>query len=119
LRDIYKSVSILGITYRSLPLLKTLEQREEIVSELLDSDINNIKLRFTGWFNNGISHKIPTKVKVDRALGGKGDLEQFNSFLLDNNVELYPDVAFAEVFQNTIDFSPTKHASRHIIREVA
>ena len=116
---IWKRKSILGIPYRSLQPLTTFEQGEEIVSELLDSNINNIKLRFTGWFNNGISHKIPTKVKVDRALGGKGDLEQFNSFLLDNNVELYPDVAFAEVYQNTIGFSPTKHASRHIRREVA
>ncbi|HLR68181.1 MAG TPA: DUF5696 domain-containing protein [Virgibacillus sp.] len=115
---IRKRKSILGIPYRSLQPLTTFEQGEEIISELIDSNINNIKLRFTGWFNNGISHKIPTKVKVDRVLGGKEDLEQFNSFLLDNNVELYPDVAFAEVYQNTIGFSPTTHASRHIRREV-
>lgn len=116
---IWKKKFFLGIPYRSLQPLTTFEQGEKIVSELQDNNVNNIKLRFTGWFNNGINHKIPTKVKVDRVLGGKKGLEQFNEFLLDNNVELYPDVAFTNVYQNTFGFVPTKHASRHIRREVA
>lgn len=117
--SILKRKSFLGIPYRSLHPLTTFEQGEEIVKELLDADIDNIKVRYSGWFNRGVNHKIPTKVNVDRVLGGEKGLKEFNEFLTKHNVELYPDVAFSIVYKNSFGFSPTKHASRFISREVA
>lgn len=116
---IWKRKTILGIPYRSLQSLTTFEQGEEIINELLNSNINNIKLRYTGWFNEGINHKIPTNIKIDRVLGGKKGFNEFHGFLQDHDVELYPDVALANIYRNTFGFSPSKDASRYITKEVA
>lgn len=116
---IIKRKSLLGVPYRALHPLTTFEQGEEIVNELLGANIDNIKVRYTGWFNRGVNHKIPTSIKVDRVLGGEKGLEQFNEFLVSNNLELYPDAAFSIVYRNSFGFSPTRHASRFISREVA
>ncbi|MEK3887934.1 DUF5696 domain-containing protein [Bacillus sp. FSL K6-3431] len=117
--SIWKRNTFLGIPYKSLEPLTTFEEAEKIVKELLDSDISNLKVRYMGWFNDGVNHKIPKKVEVDNEIGGLKGLQEFTEFLTDNNIELYPDVAFSNVYRKTIDFSPTKDASRFITKKVA
>ena len=56
---IWKRKTFLGIPYKSLEPLTTFDEAETIVQELLDSNISNVKLRYTGWFNDGVNHKIP------------------------------------------------------------
>ena len=116
---IWKRKTFLGIPYKSLEPLTTFDEAETIVQELLDSNISNVKLRYTGWFNDGVNHKIPNKVRIDRKIGGKKGLESFEQFLTENEIGFYPDVAFSSVYRNTIGFSPTRDASRFITRRIA
>ncbi|MCJ8009942.1 DUF5696 domain-containing protein [Lederbergia wuyishanensis] len=117
--SIWKRKTILGIPYKSLEPLTTFEEGKKIVNELMDEDIKNLKVRYTGWFNEGVNHKIPTSVNVDSKIGGKKGLEGFAQFLSENNVDFYPDVAFTNVYRNTIGFSPSRDASRYITKKIA
>ncbi|MBS4201961.1 hypothetical protein KHA93_20350 [Bacillus sp. FJAT-49732] len=117
--SIWKRKTVLGIPYKSLVPLTTFSEAEKIVSELVDANINNLKVRYTGWFNEGVNHKIPSSVHIDRKIGGKKGFKEFSEFLEKKNIDFYPDVAFSNVYRNTIGFSPTRDASRFITRKVA
>ncbi|MBS4178993.1 DUF5696 domain-containing protein [Lederbergia citrea] len=117
--SIWKRKTILGIPYKSLVPLTTFAEGEKIVKELTEANINNLKVRYIGWFNEGVNHKVPTKVQVDSKIGGKKGLESFSEFLSENGTDFYPDVAFSNVYRNTIGFSPSKDASRYITKKVA
>jgi len=117
--SILKRKTFLGIPYQSVEDVTTFSEAEEIVSALYDAGVQNIKLRYSGWFNGSAKHKIPKKVKVDSAIGGKKGLEEFNEFLQEKDINLYPDVAFLNVERKSLGFSPIREASRRVDRQSA
>lgn len=116
---ILKRKTFLGIPYQSVQDITTFEEAEMILNELMDVGISNIKLRYSGWFNDSYKHKLPNKIKVDSEIGGKKGLEKFNEFLGENQINLYPDVAFLRVNRNSFGFSPARHASRFVTKRPA
>lgn len=117
--SIWKRKTFLGIPYKSLVSLTTFEEAEKIVQRLLDEDINNIKLRYTGWFNGGIHHKVPTTITVDKVLGGKKRFKELVEYLEREGVKLYPDVALTRVYDQSWRFIPARDASRYINKKIA
>ena len=116
---ILKRKTFLGIPYQSVQDVTTFEQAEDILGELMDAGVSNIKLRYSGWFNESYKHKIPTKVKVDSEIGGKRGLQKLHDFLQENQIDLYPDVAFLQVQRNSLGFNAAKHASRYVNKRSA
>ncbi|XEC93621.1 DUF5696 domain-containing protein [Paenibacillus tarimensis] len=110
---------ILGVPYESNTAMTTFSQAEAIYGQLQNSGISNVQMRYLGWFNDGIYHKIPTNVKTTGALGGASGIRKLSDMLLQGGGQLYPDVAFQNVYQNTPGFSPTRDAARYVTREVA
>ncbi|WP_148300224.1 DUF5696 domain-containing protein [Paenibacillus sp. JCM 10914] len=114
-----KQKFFLGIPYTSYEPLTTFEQAQEILKELKGGGLGSIKLRYTGWFNGGIHHSIPTSISVDGELGGKKALNKLITYSNNNGVELYPDASFTNVLRETWGFSPRKQASRTITNSIA
>jgi len=102
----------LGIPYNAYQALTTFDQAQEILEQLQASGMNHIKLRYTGWFNDGIRHEIPSSVSVDSKLGGKSGLAKLLAYTSDKGINLYPDVTFLRVLNEEGRFSPKKDASR-------
>jgi hypothetical protein len=102
----------LGIPYSSYRPLTTFSQAQDILKQLQADGIRNIKVRYTGWFNGGLNHKIPSSVSVDSKLGGKKGLAELQDFAGRNGITLYPDVSFMRVLQDKGDFKPKRDASR-------
>ncbi|MFA9456303.1 DUF5696 domain-containing protein [Halalkalibacter sp. AB-rgal2] len=117
--SIVKRKAFLGVPYQSVESVTTFEEAEEIVNELNDAGVHNIKLRYSGWFNGGLKHKAPKSVKVDSQIGGKKGLEEFHSFLQSKQIDLYPDVTFLNVQRNSFTFNPSREASRYVNRQPA
>jgi hypothetical protein len=111
---ITKKTSFLGIQYQTLQPLTTYAQAQRIVDQLLQEDINHIKLRYTGWFNKGINHKPPTDITIDHKLGGKSGFIELANYLKERGIGFYPDVAFMNVYEDTFGFSKSKDAARFI-----
>lgn len=108
---ITKKKHFAGIPRQSVEGLTTFEEAEEIIEQLKQRDINHITLQYAGWFNRGLDHDIPKKVKVDRALGGSKALQRFLKYAEQENVQVFPDVAMLLVNDDK-GFRVTKEASR-------
>ncbi|MFC4098217.1 DUF5696 domain-containing protein [Paenibacillus xanthanilyticus] len=108
---ITKKKHVVGIPYKSLEPLTTWEQAQHIVSEMQARDIANIKLRYAGWFNDGLDHKVPDSIKVDGEIGGSKGMRNFIAFAQDKGVGFFPDVALLAANSGS-DFDQNKEASR-------
>lgn len=96
-----KQKSMLGIPYQSTEALTTFEEAETIVGQLKAAGIQNIDLRFVGWFNGGIRHGSPDDVAVTGALGGKKGLRKLSDYMKQNGFRFYPDAAFVEKYKGS------------------
>lgn len=112
--SIPKQSSFLGIPYTSQVALTTFEQTKVIVEELLSRHVSNIKLRYEGWFNGGITHTIAQKISVEKDLGGASGLKELAQWLAAREVEWFPDVSFYNVYTDSSGFSATRDAARYI-----
>jgi hypothetical protein len=77
--------------------LTTFEQTEEILAELKENGVNNVNVKLTGWYNGGMIHTAPAKLKVEKAIGGKNGLAKLASFAESNGFSIYPDLDFVHV----------------------
>jgi len=116
---ITKTKFFLGIPYTSLEPLTTFAQAETVLAELGERGIDQVRLRLTGWFNGGVSHRLPESVKVDRKLGGKKGLEKLLQYAEERGIDVFLDVAFMRVNRDSRSFSPSREAARFINGRVA
>ena len=56
---------VMGIPYQALEALTTFDEAKTIMNQMNQRDIDNIKLKYAGWFNGGLDHKVPDPVSVD------------------------------------------------------
>jgi len=77
--------------------LTTFEQTQNMITSLKEQGVGNINVRLTGWYNGGMIHTAPAKLKVESALGGKNGLRELTDFARENNVGIYPDIDFTYV----------------------
>jgi hypothetical protein len=94
---IQRQESFLGTPYTSVYAMTTFDEAGMIVDALSDKQIQNIRMNYLGWFNNGYYHDVASNIKVDRELGGKRDLKKLYSKMNDAGYRLYGDVAFQRV----------------------
>jgi len=109
--SIDKKKHVLGIPYRALEPLTTFEQAKAIIRQLKERGVGHIKLKFSGWFNGGLSHGVPERVAVDRAVGGSRGLRDFVSFAREEGVAFHPDVALLMAHSGK-GFRESKEAAR-------
>ncbi|GAA4062567.1 DUF5696 domain-containing protein [Amphibacillus indicireducens] len=109
--SINKQQHFAGVPYQALEPLTTFEEAEEILDQLMAHDVDNIRVNYIGWFNRGVNHRMPNKVKVDRAIGGARGLNDFIEYAEENNISVFPETALLQV-HNSSGFKPRKKASR-------
>ncbi len=109
--SIYKKKHFAGIPYRALEPLTTFEQAQSILTDMSKRGIHDIKLKYSGWFNNGLAHEVPGSVSVDQQVGGEKGLRRLLSYASENGVTLYPDVAILTALSGS-GFNETKEAAR-------
>lgn len=117
--DVNKSV--LGIPREVIEPLTTYSQVEMIVRDVIDRNVDNLKLRYTGWMAGGVRHHYPSGVTLEKALGSNQDFSDLTGFLSETGVEFYPDVSFMNVQRNTLldGFVATRDGARLLNRRVA
>lgn len=93
---------VVGIPVTENTKLTTFEQSQKMITELKEAGVSNINLKLTGWYNGGMSHTAPTKLKVQKAIGGEKGLEALSQFAKENGVGLYPDIDFTYVTKDTL-----------------
>ena len=104
---------IMGIPYEGVCAMTTYDEASEIVDNLYDSDITNLRLNYQGWFNGGIYHDVADKIKLIGSVGSKSDLESLNKKLEDKGGKLFVDVAFQKVSHESKRFTSVLEASKY------
>lgn len=109
--------TFLGIPYQSVKSLTTFEQAESLLSMLKQRNVNNIQLRYSGWFNSGLNHDYPDDVDIDSILGGEEGFEKLIRFANEQKVDLYPDVSFMRVYRSGHGFKPSRDGVNFLFRK--
>lgn len=116
---IQKKKFILGIPYDAYEPLTTFDQAETILGQMQEHGIGDIKLRYKGWFNDGLSHNLPKSIAVDKKLGGTKGLKGLKAYADTNHISLFPDAAFLEAAPKADGFKKSSQASRFITGKLA
>ncbi len=107
----------LGIPYTGYEVLTSFEQAEEIINSFSKKGIEDIKVKYSGWFNGGIRQTDISKVSVLSCLGGKKDL---NSLMKNKKADIYPEINVSQVTNKLFDnFSVKNDAVRLTYNETA
>lgn len=116
-----KREPILGIARNVIEPLTSFKQAESILQVLAEHEINNIKVKYSGWLEGGLDHHYPMKASVEKTLGGDKDLKGLINFTDNQGYELYPSVGFLNVYRNSLfnSFNPRQDASRLLNRLIA
>jgi len=113
---IEKSDRVLGIPYQKTISLTTVEQASDIIKQLQTKGINNIKLRYTGWFNGGINHYSAKSFDISKKNGSLKELRELDSLLSETGGSLYLDTAFLKIYKSSDShgYQKRKESSRYI-----
>lgn len=117
--SIPKKKNMLGFPYEALVPLTNLKEAEQLVDQLHGKQIQNIRLSYKGWFNEGLNHTIASNIDMDNVIGSKGDWKRLAEKLQKTGGGFYPDAAFQLIYQNSGKFSPSKDSAQYISRRYA
>lgn len=102
-----------GISYLQKNVMTSFDDAYNLTKSLCDAGLENISVRFIGWFGGGIAHTTVKNAVPESKLGGEKGLERLKSRLDEMNIALYPD---ADI-QHT-NSSDSKNAIRMINKSV-
>lgn len=113
-----KQQSFLGVPYDATVAMTTFEEAQGIVTEMQAQGISNIQMQYLGWFGAGLEHELPVKLNTSE-LGTSRELTALQEQVGSTGGELYPDVAFQQVYDTGSGFRSARDASRFITKEEA
>ncbi|HKL79659.1 MAG TPA: DUF5696 domain-containing protein [Mobilitalea sp.] len=111
---------VFGIPTRQPDELTSYKEAKGIVEQLLSYGMTDLSIRYNGWFNDGVIHKAPNKVKLIKELGSKKDFKKLVTYTKDNNVDLYLESTFQFVYNNSIsdDFMGIRDSAKFVNRKL-
>ncbi|MDI9413953.1 MAG: DUF5696 domain-containing protein [Bacillota bacterium] len=112
---------ILGVPQTLTRTLTTYKEVESIIKELENAGVTNVKLRYGGWLKGGLEHDFPSRLKWEKAVGGKRGFKELRKFLDDRDIQFFPDVTFMTARKNSLfdGVFPTRDAGRFLDRTLA
>ena len=95
--DVDTVKTFLGMPVDGKAEITTFEDAKTIVEELKEAGISNQVIRYLGWANGGLSSNAPTKLKVEKVLGGEKGLLDLISYIQNEGMQIYLDLNFSYV----------------------
>jgi len=109
--------TFLGIPYETVEPVTTFDEAIEILEQLQQKGIKHIQLKYSGWFNDGYYHTLPSRIKPVRVLGGTKGFQKLIEYTETHQIEFYPDVALQRVYKNGKGFKAQRDATRFLNRK--
>lgn len=116
-----KVKQIVGVPVsRPLPL-STYEETAGLITDLKESGIDNLSVKYTGWCNGGVKQKFLNKVKRVWSLGSWNDLKDLSETAKANDVDLYLDGITNYEFNSNFfnGFIPFRDAAKFLAKKRA
>ena len=103
----------LGVQHLRVKAMTTFDEAAQMAQTLSDKGVTNQVMNFQGWMNGGYYHDVPDRIKVQRQLGSKKDLEELSKAVESLGGEFYADVAFQNVTYIAKRYRYTEESSRY------
>ena len=103
-----------------LPLkLTSYKEAAKMISDFAGFKWKNVRIKLNGWFNRGVDHSVPVKIKLIRELGSKKDFLNLMAEAEKNNFTVYPEADFMYIRDVKISdgFSLYRDAARYVNRK--
>lgn len=98
LGEVDKKSYFLGIPYEGTQTLTNFKQAKDILLDLNEKGISNMKIEYTGMVNDGINQRAVEKVKVSDSIGGKKGLKELLDAADSIGAEIYPNILLQTAF---------------------
>ena len=113
---------ILSIPVEVMTALTSFDDIETMYEELSEQGIKNINFKLTGYTKGGMFYIVPTRVKFEKAVGGKNGFQELLDYANDvnkdenSNMGIYPDFDIAyELYDDIFNaYSRFNHAAKTI-----
>jgi hypothetical protein len=111
---------LLGFPVTEYEAATSTSQAEEILKDLQNKGIANIKAQYTAWANDGVKNKPLTTVNAINSIGGNGGVTALAGFANENGIDFYPSVLLQTVGDKFLGgFSPSNDYARTIDNDYA
>ena len=90
--------------------LTTYDQANTLIEELHEAGLNDIAIRYQGWFNGGIEHSVPNQITLDNELGSRRQFNRFNEELSDLGISVFYDVDFIKTHDSSAFYTSRNYA---------
>ena len=119
--SVRKRKTLLVVPYQTQIALTTFDQAQTIIDQLIQREVRNIKLRYTGWANGGLNNSVYSSAKPVSSLGGKNNLQELIGFAEEKNIPVYMDAEIMFVYEDKLldGFNRKQDASRLITKKLA
>ncbi|SEN70791.1 hypothetical protein SAMN04488134_101691 [Amphibacillus marinus] len=110
-----KHKSFFGIPYQGVETITSYQEALAIIEQLQADQIADVRVKYAGWFNGGINHASPNRIRLVNGMESEVKLAEFATKLRELEVKSYFDVDFGYVYQdNWFDgFSSSSQATRY------
>ncbi len=98
-----KRESFLGIEYTKTYPLTTFSDAVTLINSLKETAIDDITLKYNGWFNGGLVQQYADKINVVKKLGGEKGLKTLNRTLQNLGITCYYDAKLQTINQSLIN----------------
>ncbi|MFW5985511.1 MAG: DUF5696 domain-containing protein, partial [Halanaerobiaceae bacterium] len=121
LGSIHRQEPVMGVPRRVVKSVSDYEQTKMIVEELQENEIDNIDLRYTGWFSGGTEHNFPGDFHLESVVGEKQELLELYEYLKEKDISFYPEIGFQYIYNDQMfdGFKVRQDSSRFINRKAA
>ncbi|AEE96978.1 DUF5696 domain-containing protein [Mahella australiensis] len=109
---VQKRKIVWGIPRTVMEPLTTFKQARIIIEELKKRGINDISVRYMGINSGGYKYKITDQIRPAGELGGTRGLKDLIHYTVENNIALFPNGEFLEIYKEGNGFSGSKDAVR-------
>lgn len=101
----YINSSFMGISTKKEAVYTTLSQVLEIAKDLKENGVDNITLKLSGFFNNGLSQSYAANLKLNKSVGTQEDLNNLLNWAKENECSVFFDVDVQYVYKTSLGFS--------------
>lgn len=109
----------LGVPYNTVNSLTSFDEAAIIAKELINRDVTNLNILYTGMINGGIKSELNDEFDLEKSLGSKRDYNNLLDELSDNNVSLYPKVRLTRTADFDKIFDSFRYTSSRIDGDLA
>lgn len=92
--------TVFGVPVDTMLALTSFQDTIDILDQLRNKNISNVKVKMNSWFNGGIMSDIATSIDVEEVLGGEEGLKNLIKYANDNNVTLFPDIELSVAYRD-------------------